>query len=129
MSYIVFKWAKMRNISCSVQGGLGILIWGEGRGVGVCFDFVFYFFFVNIHFEALPSLLRWKAWTGKQLGNLQHTEALETPLLTKKANWEIKEKENIDFMWSTWTERAEVDFPFSYYRHFNACFYLILTEQ
>lgn len=78
-----------------------------------------------MYFEALPSLLRWKTWADKQLGNLQHTEALETPLLTKKANWKIKEKEKIDFMWSTWTERAEVNFLFSYNQRFSACFYRI----
>lgn len=32
-------------------------------------------------------------------------------------------------MWSTQTERAEVDLLFSYYQYFNACFYLALTEQ
>lgn len=123
-----------RSLGCATQSptssssGLWVVwnfkffLWGG------CFLFCFFFLFFNIHFKALPSLLRWKAWAGKQLGNLQHAQALETLFLTKKANLEIKEKKK-DFMWSTWTERAEVDFLFSFYQHFIACFYLILTEQ
>lgn len=110
--YFVLQGAKMRIICPSAQ-------------------FVNHYcvFFPNLCFMALPSLLRQKAWVGEQPGNFQHTKALETPLLSTKANWEIKEQQKKDFMWSTWTERAQVGFLFPYYQYFNACFSLSVAEQ
>lgn len=87
------------GLKWELSGGLYWVVWVfkfiGGRGY---FWFCFFFFFVNIDFKTLPSLLRRKAWAGKQLGNLQHTQVLRTPLLNKKANLEIKEKEKKDYV-------------------------------